>query len=50
MDTQTKEQDCIDWKNDVEEWSPTDSEVILIARSKLYDLDVDQTKVNELNK
>ena len=50
MDTQTKEQDCIDWKNDVEEWIPIDSEVVLITGSKLYDLDVEQAKVNELNK
>ena len=50
MDTQTKNQDCIDWKNDVEEWSPTDSEFVLMTGSKLYDLDVDQAKVNELNK
>ena len=45
-----KKQDCTDWKNDVEEWSPTDSEVVLITGSKLYDLDGDQAKVNELNK
>ena len=50
MDTQTKEQDCIDWKNDVEEWIPIDSEVVLITGSKLYDLEVEQAKVNELNK
>ena len=50
IDTLTKEQYCTDWKNDVEEWSPTDSEVILITGSKLYDLDVEQAKVNELNK
>ena len=50
MDTQTKEQDCIDWKNDVEEWIPIDSEIVLITGSKLYDLDVEQAKVNELNK
>ena len=50
MDTQTKEQDCIDWKNDVKELSPTESEVILITGSKLYDLHFDQAKVNELNK
>ena len=45
MDTQTKEQDCIDWKNNVEEWIPIDSEVVLITGSKLYDLDVEQAKV-----
>ena len=50
MDTQTKEQDCIDWKNDAEEWVLIDSEVVLITGSKLYDLDVEQAKVNELNK
>ena len=45
MDTQTKEQDCIDRKNNVEEWIPIDSEVVLITESKLYDLDVEQAKV-----
>ena len=50
MNTQTKEQDCINWKNDIQEWSLTDSEVVLITESKLYYLDFDEAKVNELNK
>ena len=50
METETKEQHCIDWKNDVEEWSTTDSEAALITGSKSRDIDVDQAKVNQLNK
>ena len=31
-------------ENDVEEWIPIDSEVVLITGSKLYDLDVEQVE------
>lgn len=49
-DGDTNEKDCINWKEDVDMWSPIETETILIVGTKLNDLNVDQAKANELQK
>ena len=41
---------CIDWKEEVKEWVPINTEQVLMTGTKLQDLSVAETKLKELHK
>ena len=48
-DVESEETDCLN-KTEVEEWIPVNTETVLLTRTKLHDLNVEEAKMNELRK
>ena len=47
-DKETDQIKCIDWKEDVKEWVPENTEQVLMTSMKLQDLSVAEAKLKEL--
>ena len=49
-DKETDQIKCIDWKEEVKEWIPVNTEQVLMTGTKLQDLSVAEAKLKELQK
>ena len=49
-DKETDQIKCIDWKEEVKEWIPANTEQVLMTGTKLQDLSVAEAKLKELQK
>ena len=49
-DKETDQIKCIDWKEEVKEWVPVNTEQVLMTGTKLQDLSVAEAKLKELQK